>query len=1520
MNSSKIPLLATTNFFCSLSSSAHKSPSRQFLTKAPPKPPFPKLSTATRNSLSDRRRNRRRRGNTLREKILKENPQVSQIPQLSDDLSNAHVEKLEETEERSSLSPLWDRLENWVDMYKEESELWGLGFRPIFTIYQDSDENVVRVFVDEEEIVRRSRVKAWSFEEREGAAEFEDVGAKISRARAIAEEIEKGEYSIPRNSSIAKIEKVEYSIPRNNSIAKFVVEEKKGSASESATSLVEGIRAASVHHKAALKALPWVGFAVLCGVGVFWATTKLFKRDEKVELKWEEVEMLRRKKESRMKRDRSENGSAKVLPEVEELPMAHIVRPQLDRDEMMKSIEQARMARESLPLSDSTSHFGAKNSEFDDKVREIREMARKAREAERQDRTQNDEQGEGDDFSSMLLASKSRTVVSDPYVKTKYAETGSDQDSVSQIDLAYGKNSELLKDIQNEKMVGENINNYVDLVPDGQSSDTFGTNSDMVSGEAVNSLVTGGKSMEHATDIKENVVDIEKGGIVGETNEDYTNNILEVESLKSSGTSRERMTDKVVKSLATNGKDMEHSEDIENKKLVREDGKDSTDIRPNLSPKLSGSNRDTVTSNGNAHQKGTVLFSRDMPTDFNGKNSVNRSIASTPSTKGFGNKDVREKKTKKINSEKASKNVLPRVSSSRKKPKIIRSVKQAREYLAGKNGTPAHEMQLKQGEQLKRPAVQTKGRPRPYDGKPDYRENQAENGTAKVVDSSKLSMSMTSGDVGSITLKKESQVGHDSGTKSHGDDTKNIEKNRVLQEGKVERGHDILIGKSEKSLRSNVVKHTSLVDDSETDKTIHSSKSLLGGGAVDNASRTSKPNDSGDEQRSTENQTWKDSYPWHVSDNKPASKSQGVSFDNLSIGSSIKDVTGMRENGDCCSQEFDNLSNKGHLDSKAQVSKLANGIGDCNDRLNETNVGKDRTELSDGKMVESADLNLLAGSSSEESVSREDKVLINASSLLVDAGISRDLEPPLDVPHESDGKHESGDPPRSKANSRLNSDGSDCQTGPSSLRAEKSWLEENFQQLDPIMKKIGDGFKDNYMVAKDKVQNDSGLSAKISELRSLGEYEELEWMKDEKLSEIVFKVRDNELAGRDPFHLMDADDQHAFFEGLERKAEKVNEKLLGVHEWVHSRIENLDYGTDGISLYDPVEKIVPRWKSPAIAKDPEFLNNHTAHKKVNFDGDVPSNIQKSEGSPISSSTSPSSLINERISTGTSASSKTLIECSDGSSRPGKKTGKEHWQHTKKWSQGFLDVYNAETDPEIKSIMRDMGKDLDRWSTEKDREDAADLMTKLPKRKRRYIEKKMDKLKRELEMYGPQAVVSKYREYSDEKEEDYLWWLDLQFVLCIELYTIEEDAAKIGFYSLEMAAELELDPKQYHVIAFEDPGDCKSLCYIIQAQMDLHGNDRAFVVARPPKDAFREAKANGFSVTVIKKGEVKLNVDQTLDEVEEKLVEIGSKIYHDKIMRERGVDIRTLKGVVGADKATKKKSKKMLASPGKSQSS
>ena len=127
-------------------------------------------------------------------------------------------------------------------------------------------------------------------------------------------------------------------------------------------------------------------------------------------------------------------------------------------------------------------------------------------------------------------------------------------------------------------------------------------------------------------------------------------------------------------------------------------------------------------------------------------------------------------------------------------------------------------------------------------------------------------------------------------------------------------------------------------------------------------------------------------------------------------------------------------------------------------------------------------------------------------------------------------------------------------------------------------------------------------------------------------------------------------------------------------------------------------------------------------------------------------------------------SRTVIEGSDGSVIAGKRSGKEYWQHTKKWSRGFLDSYNAETDPEVKSIMRNMGKDLDRWITEKEIQETADLISKVPERNKKFMEKKLNKLKREMELFGPQAVVTKYREYAEEKEEDYLWWLDLPHLL------------------------------------------------------------------------------------------------------------------------------------------------------------
>ncbi|GAB4861589.1 hypothetical protein Ancab_036782 [Ancistrocladus abbreviatus] len=475
--------------------------------------------------------------------------------------------------------------------------------------------------------------------------------------------------------------------------------------------------------------------------------------------------------------------------------------------------------------------------------------------------------------------------------------------------------------------------------------------------------------------------------------------------------------------------------------------------------------------------------------------------------------------------------------------------------------------------------------------------------------------------------------------------------------------------------------------------------------------------------------------------------------------------------------------------------------------------------------------------------------------------------------------------------------------GTKPISNKEKWLEKNFNELEPVLGKIGAGFRNNYMDAREKVNQELDVRSEFAKLGSIDDDTELEWMNDDKLREIVFRVRDNELAGRDPFHLIDAEDKVAFFEGLQRKVEKENEKLSTLHEWLHSNIENLDYGAEGISFYDPPEKIIPCWKGPPIDKIPDYLSNTAKQQET-------SSIQKTNESPLHQkvSTSPEvTNVNAESPNKVSKSSKTVIEASDGSVRPGKKSGKEYWEHTKKWSRGFFESYNAEQDPEVKAAMRDIGKDLDRWITEKEIQEAADLMDKLPQRGKEFVERKLKKIKREMELFGPQAVVSKYSEYAEEKEEDYLWWLDLPYVLCIELYTYEGEDLQVGLYSLEMAADLELDPKPNHVIAFENAGDCKNFCVVIQAHMEMLGNGKAFVIAQPPKDVFRQAKANGFGVTVIRKGELELNVDQPLEEVEEKIIEIGSKMYHDKIMRERSVDISSLmKGVFGLSKPTKRR--------------
>ncbi|KAM0939572.1 hypothetical protein DsansV1_C20g0164871 [Dioscorea sansibarensis] len=840
----------------------------------------------------------------------------------------------------------------------------------------------------------------------------------------------------------------------------------------------------------------------------------------------------------------------------------------------------------------------------------------------------------------------------------------------------------------------------------------------------------------------------------------------------------------------------------------------------------------------------------------------------------------------------------------RNKPKFISSIREAKEYLARKRTSAVDNMQADQVTQVKRQPGVIEAENGTYADTPNEENIQNHSFSAKVVDFSHVNEPP---DVGFVKRAIEVSDNSCANAVSEMRHIDNVTK-PDLNKGSI--GFTKLFD-SVDGFRMTEEKYLNNHDQIQDDKS-GEILSFNGGLQKGDAGKHNTLTDSIDlrfEKLNNEHKVTNKiatNCSNYTSDSTHTSESCKISLDESCLNVGLPSVVSYNNDGEFPSQEFNNAKDNNNSMPGSNFEKHKHDIGVSDISTNDT-VSTDGSCVSDAlkvsmknKTAELYDGQIVSG------VKLDDLSVGNPCSgngSFDDSKVARDL----------------GDLSRSETSFIQDPVVVNCDTEAKPAIDEKTWLETNFHEFDHIVKKIGVGFRENYMMAREKTQDMSSLSAEISELGLTEGDEELEWMNNEKLREIVFRVRENELSGRDPFHLLDADDKQAFFEGLECKAEKVNKKLLGLHEWIHSRVENLDYGADGISLDDPPEKIVPRWKGPSFDKTPEFLNNSALQRKAFLAGKVGASEaleDTSTSSPqqqktLNSSDSPLSPVN-----GENRKAQTLIESSDGSSRVGRKGGKEHWEHTKKWSQDFLNVYNSQTDPEIKSIMRDMGKDLDRWLTEKDRQDVADLVTRLSNRRRKFIEKKMDKLKREMQMFGPQAVVSKYREYSDEKEEDYLWWLDLRSVLCIELYTAEDGNPRVGFYSLEMAADLVLDPKQYHVIAFEDPGDAKNFCYIIQAHMDMLGSGKAFVIARPPKDAFRDAKADGFNVTVIRKGEIKLNVDQTLEEVEEEITEIGSKIYHDKIMHERGVDIRSLlRGVINAEKSTKR-SKRVLKKPTK----
>ncbi|XP_048421221.1 uncharacterized protein LOC125468807 [Pyrus x bretschneideri] len=113
-----------------------------------------------------------------------------------------------------------------------------------------------------------------------------------------------------------------------------------------------------------------------------------------------------------------------------------------------------------------------------------------------------------------------------------------------------------------------------------------------------------------------------------------------------------------------------------------------------------------------------------------------------------------------------------------------------------------------------------------------------------------------------------------------------------------------------------------------------------------------------------------------------------------------------------------------------------------------------------------------------------------------------------DKPDETKKRHFMDNDQKQQVSLDHESSNSDSMIEPS-VKYEK-WMEENFNEFEPIAKKIGVGFRDNCMVSRGKADQESIMS---SDMRQLGSNEEddseLEWMKDESF--IFWKLLSNTL-------------------------------------------------------------------------------------------------------------------------------------------------------------------------------------------------------------------------------------------------------------------------------------------------------------------------------------------------------------------------------------------------------------------------
>lgn len=103
-------------------------------------------------------------------------------------------------------------------LYRKDVDYWGLGTKPIFTVYQGANDRVTRVEINRDEVLRRSGLEPL-LPQLDDADSRAEADLKLARAQVLAREIEAGIRDPPVGSTIFDFRKDEQAVGKKLGVA-----------------------------------------------------------------------------------------------------------------------------------------------------------------------------------------------------------------------------------------------------------------------------------------------------------------------------------------------------------------------------------------------------------------------------------------------------------------------------------------------------------------------------------------------------------------------------------------------------------------------------------------------------------------------------------------------------------------------------------------------------------------------------------------------------------------------------------------------------------------------------------------------------------------------------------------------------------------------------------------------------------------------------------------------------------------------------------------------------------------------------------------------------------------------------------------------------------------------------------------------------------------------------------------------------------------------------------------------------